>query len=230
MPSIVARVGDDVRRRAGVELADGDDRRLGRVHLAADELLEAHHRLARGDDRVAAEVRERAVAAAADERGGERVRRREQRARLGRDGADRQPRPAVQPEDRVDLRPEPPVEHARLDEPLRPAAALLGRLPDELHADGQLVARSTSAPTRRRAASRCARRARRRASGRRACWRRAARSARAIGSASMSARSATQGLDVSPIHAIVAVGASGTPSTCAMPERVELRADQSRRS
>jgi len=33
----------------------------------------------------------------------------------------------------------------------------------------------------------------------------------------MSDRSATQGLAVSPIQAIVAVGASATPSTCSMP-------------
>ena len=97
--SIVAVSGMTLTAVPAMHLADGDDARLGRVGLAADELLHAEDRLARRHDRVVAQVRIRAVTAVADEGRDEIVGRREQRAALGGDGADGQARPAVQAED-----------------------------------------------------------------------------------------------------------------------------------
>jgi hypothetical protein len=134
-------VRDHVRGRAGVELADGDDGRVGRVVLAADELLQVQHRLGRRHDRVAAQVWIRPVAAPADERGDEHVGRRQQHAGLGGDRAHRQPGPAVQAEHGRHPGPQPPVEHAALHQPPPTAAALLGRLEHQLHAVRQLARR-----------------------------------------------------------------------------------------
>ena len=56
------RVGDDVLAHAALDHADRDDRRLARdVDLAADDRLQAEHDLRRGDDRVDAAPRHRAV-------------------------------------------------------------------------------------------------------------------------------------------------------------------------
>ena len=55
-------VGDDVVLGPAVDRADGDDRRVERVDLAADDRLEVEHRQGGQDDRVDRPVRRRPVA------------------------------------------------------------------------------------------------------------------------------------------------------------------------
>src|SRR6185437_824023 len=64
----MALVADDVVLGAAVDRADGDDGRVGRLDLAADDRLQIEDELSAHDDGVDRGVRIGPVAAAADER------------------------------------------------------------------------------------------------------------------------------------------------------------------
>ena len=64
----LALVGNDVVLRAGVDRADGDDRRVDRLDFAADDRLQIEHEFGGDDDRVDRRFGARAVAAAAFDR------------------------------------------------------------------------------------------------------------------------------------------------------------------
>ena len=123
--------GNDVGRLAGMDRADGDDRRLGRVDVARDDRLQRHDEVARHDDGIDRQVRARGMAAFALDGNLDRVRRRHHRAGAHQEGAFRSAGMVVKAEDRVERET---LEQAVGDHRLRAAvlAGLFRRLEDQM--------------------------------------------------------------------------------------------------
>ena len=139
------RVGNDVLAQAALDDADGDHRRLaGDVDLPAHDGLQTEHHLRRGDDRIDAAPRHRAMRLPALDGDAKVVGAGHRGARAVADQAGGQGRSDVQAEDRIGRRV---LERALLDHELRAAffafgRQLLGRLEDELHAARELLAQA----------------------------------------------------------------------------------------
>ena len=136
----VRRLGDDVARGAGLDLCDGDHRRIEDVHAAGDERLERLHDLAGDRNRIEAVVRRGGVAAFAAHGDLDRIARREHRPGPRGDDAGRL---AVRDVQREGARRRcGAVEQALLQHHARAVVALLARLEHEQHRARQLRAPS----------------------------------------------------------------------------------------
>ena len=134
-----------VRRVARVHGADVDDRGMQRVDATADQAVQADDHLGHGEDRIAPEVRVRAVARLPGDAEDERVGRGVDRAGVGADRAPRDAGVHVRRDDGSHA-----LEHAGLDEHLgAEGVCLLARLEERPERRGAVVAEPDHRPRER---------------------------------------------------------------------------------
>ncbi len=139
----LSAAGDDIVRRARIDLRNREDGRIGDRDSAGDVRLERHHDFAGNGDRIQAFVRHRRMAASARDRGADRIRRSKQRPRPSGNRAARHVWPDVECEGGVGTTAgKHIVDKVVLDHEPCAMIALLPRLKHEDNGAGEAFAQS----------------------------------------------------------------------------------------